>query len=204
MNFPWQSHPNPRLQTAWNSAQLSFLLLPFSPLCGGVGILFASILTSKQHWHLIRRRWPNQALLVLSLWLIGTACLSRDRTQAFIGLLNFLPFFLIFPGLSSLIQTPTQLRRLAWLIIIPSIPITLIGWGQLFWGWTGPIKLWFLIQWPLDANGLPPGRMAAVFAHANVFASYLIVLFILTLGLWLNTWQTLQTRPQPAQRGGFY
>ena len=185
-------HSDPRLQLAWNSAQLGWLLLPFSPLAGGFGIFIALIFTYKHQWDRICRHWPNRLLMVLSLWMIGAASLGRDRTQAFIGLANFLPFFFGFIGLSSLLQTPTQLRRLAWLLILPSLPIALIGWGQLFWGWSGPIQLWFLIHWPLDANGLPPGRMAAVFAHANVFASYLIVLFILNLGLWIEACRRLR------------
>jgi O-antigen ligase len=43
-----------------------------------------------------------------------------------------------------------------------------------------------LIQWTIDPQGTPPGRMASVFTYANVLASYYVIVFILGLGLWIE------------------
>ena len=68
--------------------------------------------------------------------------------------------------------------------------------GQLFWGWTGPVKLGLIIDWPIAPMGTPPGRMASVFAYANVLASYFLIPFILGLGLWIEETQALKQRQQ--------
>ena len=183
-----QVHPDRRLQTAWNALQFGVVCLPLSPLVGAIAVLLAASLTATQAWASIVRRPINRALALLGIWFAIAASFALDTADAFIGLLNFLPFFAVFTCLSALIQQPKQLRRLAWLFAIASIPVSLIGCGQLFWGWSGPIRLG-IIDWPLVAGGLPPDRMAAVFAHANVFASYLTIVFILVVGLWFDLWQ---------------
>jgi O-antigen ligase len=116
-----------------------------------------------------------------------SALLSDRRTDACVGLLNFLPFFLVFAGLRELIQTGAQLRRIAWLLTIGSIPVVAIGLGQEWFGWAGQGEiLWVLFKWDVQAGGNPPERMSSLFFYANVLGSYLIVTFTTTLGLWLE------------------
>lgn len=108
------------------------------------------------------------------------------------GLVHFLPFFGVFAALSLLIQTSAQQRRLAWVLVLGSLPVLLVGLGQVFWGWAGPIQvLWIVVNWILPPTGNPPGRMASVFEYANVLASYLVLVFVVTLGLWIrsNPWK---------------
>ena len=186
-----QDHPDRALQRHWNVIQVGLFLLPFSAFLGCVALLVTSLdIWRRQHKSLIRQPL-NLGFLGLGVWLFVTACFAFNRQNAFLGLFNFLPFFIVFPALGVLIQTPTQLRRMAWILVITSIPVTLIGLGQLYLNWGGnPSLLWGLIEWTIPPSGNPPGRMASVFTYANVLASYFVVIFVLGLGLWVSAKQT--------------
>ena len=68
--------------------------------------------------------------------------------------------------------------------------------GELFLGWNTP-KLWSSIfGWMLVAGGNPPNRMASTFNYANILAGYLAIVFILSLGVWLQEWRRFRTRRQ--------
>ncbi len=128
----------------------------------------------------------NWGFALLSGWLILTASLSVDLTTSYLGLFNFIPFFICFAALSLLIQTPQQLRRIAQIFVLASIPVSLIGFAQFFLQWGGnPSLLGGLIQWSIDSAGNPPGRMSSVFTYATVLASYNVIIFVLSIGLWM-------------------
>lgn len=182
-----QPHPDPSFQRHWNLVQIGLILLPFSVFLGGVSLLVPSLVISKQHFKVLSRQPINQGFALLGIWLIVSACFAIDRAAAFLGLFNFLPFFLVFASLSYLIQTPSQLRQIAWILVLTSVPVSLIGFAQLFLHWGGnPSLLGGLIQWTIDPQGMPPGRMASVFTYANVLASYYVIVFIVGLGLGLE------------------
>ncbi|MBW4519677.1 MAG: O-antigen ligase family protein [Scytolyngbya sp. HA4215-MV1] len=152
-----------------------------------------------QHWHRLIRQPLLQGFGVLSLCLLLSASLAYKPGEAFLGLVHFLPFFGIFAALSLLIQTSAQLRRLAWVLVLGSVPVTLVGLGQMFWGWAGPVQvLWIVVNWILPPTGNPPGRMDSVFEYANVLASYLVMVFVVTLGLWIhrNPWRPENVQDQ--------
>lgn len=182
-----QPHLDPSLQRHWNAVQIGLFLLPFSSFLGGVPILVVSLAIWKQHFSKLSRERITQGFALLSILMIVTACFGVDRTNAFLGLFNFLPFFVAFPALSFLIQTPAQLRRIAWILVLTSIPVSLIGFGQLYLNWGGyPSILWGLLQWTIDPGGTPPGRMASIFTYANVLAAYYAIVFVLGIGLWIE------------------
>lgn len=194
-------HPDRHLQLAWNYAQLGVLIFPLSPFLGALGILLASFVTIARQYRKLIRRPVNWGLALLSVWLIITACFAYDRAAAFLGLFNFLPYFLVFVGCSALIQTPAQLRQWAWLSVITSVPVIILGLGQLFWGWTCEVHvLGIVVDWVVKPTGEPPGRMASIFMYANVLAGYLVIVFILGLGLWIDC-QVVASHPkQPTRR----
>ncbi|KAM3099665.1 O-antigen ligase family protein [Phormidesmis sp. 146-35] len=185
-----QRHPNLSLQRHWNIVQLGLILLPFSAFLGGVMMLVPSVVIWQQEYKTLIRQPLNWGFLTLALWLLITACFAFNRYNAFLGLFNFLPFFFVFTALSNLIQTPSQLRRIAWILVIPSLPVSLIGFAQLYLHWGGrPSLLWGLIEWTINPSGNPPGRMASVFTYATVLASYHVIVFVLGLGLWIEETQ---------------
>jgi O-antigen ligase len=192
-------HPEPRLQAAWAMLQLGLLFFPWMPTVGMVGLLLAVAGSWKQEYRTIIRRPLNWTLAILGGWLIITCFFAINRTDAFIGLANLLPYFLVFAAYSALIQCPAQLRQLAKICVLGSAPVVIVGLGQMFLGWAGKEPWQSVFGWVLELNGNPPGRMASVFMHANILAAYLQIVFILGLGLWIEEFQSLQQRWNKAQ-----
>ncbi|WP_373529094.1 O-antigen ligase family protein [Nostoc sp.] len=183
-------HPNSCWQSSWNYSLLALLIFPLSPLLGAVTIGFVSLITWVRQYRKISRRPLNWGFALLSVLLIMTAGFAQNKTEAFLGLFNLLPFFLVFAAHSTLIQTFAQLRQMAWMIVIGSMPVVIIGLGQLFLGWSLKFQfLWIVLDWTIAPGGNPPGRIASLFLHANTFAAYLVIVFILGLGLWLEQWR---------------
>ncbi|MEG4058780.1 MULTISPECIES: O-antigen ligase family protein [unclassified Microcoleus] len=181
-----QKHPDPRLQVPWNFAQVGMLIFPLIPILGALGLFLGLVGTCKQKFRQISRRPLNRGFAILSGWLVITAVFAHNCIEAFVGLYNFLPFFILFAAFSSLIQTLPQLRQLSWIIVISSIPVIILGLGQQFLGWSGIDQLQPVFGWVLAPQGNPPGRMASVFMYANILACYLTIAFILALGLWME------------------
>lgn len=185
-----QQHSS-RLQILWKCALLGLLIFPLIPSLGALGIFLALIGTWRQKYREIMQRPINKRLAILAILLIITASFAYYRLDAFLGLFNFLPFFGLFAAFSVLIQTPAQLRQLAIILVFTSVPVAILGLGQLFLGWVTPVGLQGIFGWTLVANGNPPGRMASVFMYANILAGYLVIVFILGLGLWIQSYQKL-------------
>lgn len=186
-----QRHSVSRLQIPWNYAQLGLLIFPIIPSLGTLGIFLALIGTWRQKYRQIINRPFNRGLAILAILLVITASFAFYRLDAFLGLFNFLPFFGLFAAFSVLIQTPVQLRQIASILVFTSVPVVMIGLGQLFLGWATPVQLQGILGWAIAPNGNPPGRMASVFMYANILAGYLVIVFILGLGLWIETYQKL-------------
>ncbi len=184
-----------RWQSSWNYSLWALLIFPLSPLLGAVTIGFVALITWLKQYRKISRRPLNWGFALLSVLLIVTAGFAQDKTAAFLGLFNLLPFFLLFAAHSTLIQTFAQLRQMAWILVIGSLPVAIIGLGQLFLGWSLKLEiLWIVFAWTIRPGGNPPGRIASLFLHANTFAAYLAIVFILGLGLWLENYQQLRVK----------
>ena len=181
-----QKHPDRHLQIPWNLAQVGMLIFPLIPILGALGLFLGLAGTCKQKFRQISRRPLNRGFAILSALLVITAVFANNRIEAFLGLYNFLPFFLLFATFSGLIQNLPQLRHLSWMIVISSIPVIILGLGQQFLGWSGIDQLQPVFGWVLEPKGNPPGRMASVFMYANILACYLTIAFILALGLWME------------------
>lgn len=191
---------NPALQLPWNLTQVGLFLFPLSPFLGAVLIVLASLITWVRQFRKIIRRPLNWGFAVLSILLIITAGFAYEKTPAFVGLFNFLPYFIVFAGLSAFIQKPTQLRQLAWILVIASVPITILGLGQLFLGWSLKLTfVWVVLEWAIAPGGEPPGRMSSILMHANTLAAYLVIVFTLGLGLGLEQWQLIKRKIQQSK-----
>lgn len=165
-------------------------LLVYSPLLGALGVLVGSTIAGWQHRQQILAHPLNQLLIILSLGFAITASVAINPKDAWLGLFNVLPYFAVFAALSVLLTTPKHLRRLSWILTLTTPLAVLIGWGQQFWGWQGPVHLGLVINWPIQAGGNPPGRMASIFDYTNVFSSYLVVVLMLALGLFMDALQS--------------
>ncbi len=184
-----QPHPQARLQLAWQFAQWGVFLLAFIPSIGGISVIFAMFIAYWQGRSLINQRWLNRGWLGLTMLLTLGSFMAVDRVSAWLGLFNLWPFFLMFAAFSYLIQTPAQIRHMARLFVWGSVPMLLIGYGQMWFGLTTPEQLQGILGTIVKPYGDPPGRMAATFMYANNFAVYTQVIFALAGGLALEAWQ---------------
>lgn len=185
----FQMHDDPSLDGPWHWAQLGVLLLPFSPVLGGIAWLVALVWTTRLRGDRWGRDRLHQGGLSLAVGMVISASLAAYPGMAWLGLANFLPCFWFFAAVRTLVQSPRQLRHLAQLQVYSAVPIVILGLLALGGLFSGPVNLSVVVQWPLEAGGTPAGRMAAVFAYANVLASYLVVTLGLGLGLGLEAWQ---------------
>jgi O-antigen ligase len=184
-------------QRIWCFTQLGIFVLPLSTFLGSVILLLTSLFIWSKHFSSIVRKPSNLGFIVLGALLLVASSTAFQPFDALLGLFNFLPFFLLFAAVSWLVQTPAQLRRLAWLMVLTSVPVVLIGLGQLFLSWAGHVTfLWLVIDWKIYPTGNPPGRMASVFDYANVLANYLVITFILALGLWISAYPWRKERDE--------
>jgi O-antigen ligase len=182
-------HPQPSLQTPWNLTQMGLLIFPLSPFLGGISILIAALITCKKAYHTVIHSPLNWGWGLLTVLLIISSSLADDKTQAFLGLFNFIPFFIVFAGLSSLIQTISQLRQIAAIFVIGAVPVVIMGFGQMFWSWNFELQvLGTVLDLGLAPGGDPPGRMASIFMHANLLAAYVAIAFTLGIALLLEQW----------------
>ena len=173
----------------WLGFCLSLLLLPLFPALGGIGLIVVMFVLWRDNWNKIISSSVFRGLGMLAGWLILSSALADRPSEAWLGLANLLPFFALFIALSYLITKPSHLRQISWLLILPSLPIVILGLGQLYVPWTTPELLKSILGWQLIPLGTPTGRMSSVFIYANFLAIYLAIAFTLTLGLWLEIWQ---------------
>ncbi len=169
--------------------QASIFLLPLFPALGELGLVWILIRIGISHFSRIINNPINKCLGLLSIWLIVNSFLAYQPSEAFLGLANFLPFFALFCSLNIVIRHPKQLRIISWLLVIPSLPVVILGLGQLYLNWNSPALIKTILGWELISQGVPSGRMSSVFIYANFLAIYLEIAFILGLGLWLDIWQ---------------
>ncbi|VEP17311.1 Lipid A core-O-antigen ligase-like enyme [Hyella patelloides LEGE 07179] len=172
----------------WLIFQISILVLPLFPALGELGLFFILVSVWHSNFSRIIRNPLGWGWLILAVWLIINSFFAYQPSEAWLGLANFLPFFALFIAISNLVNTCGQLYKLAWLLIIPSVPIIVLGLYQLYFNGSSPQLLANILGWKLIPQGVPPGRMSSVFIYANFLAIYLSFTFILTVGLWLSNW----------------
>ncbi len=167
----------------WWVFQFSVLILPLFPAAGALGLFVVMVGIWRSRYRQIINCPLNWGLGVFGAWLIVNSFLADRPSEAFLGLANFLPFLGLFVALTQLIKYPFQLRRLAWLLVLPSLPIVILGLGQLWGNWSTPQWLEGILGWGLVPQGEPPGRMSSVFIYTNFLAIYLAIALTLAGGL---------------------
>jgi O-antigen ligase len=178
--------PNPPHSWLWDLTKATVTIFPILPIFGAVGLLVAALGTWKAEKFTFKIKSPlTWGLALITVWLIITSCLGKYPLDAWLGLANFLPSFLIFIFFSHIVTTISQLRQLAWRLVLPSVAVVLLGLGQIEDGWETP---YHILLDEIVPYGRPQGRMSSLFMYANILAAYLLVMFILGLGLWIDTY----------------
>jgi hypothetical protein len=186
-------HPEAALSIHWQLTQLSLLLLPFNTLLGALLMFLNSCALWTKYANQFVQSLLHQLLLILGAWMVIIALFADRKDFALLGLVNFLPFFVAFVAQSRLFQGVQQLRQMAWLLVIPSIPVSVLAIGQILWNWGFHFKLFslfggdgILVDMLLRSGGEPAGRASSLFYYATILASYLVITFTVSFGLWVE------------------
>jgi O-antigen ligase len=190
----WLSKLKTKNNWIWRCFCVSVLFFPLFPALGALGLVIILGIIWQNDYHQILGNSLNRAFGILAGLLVLSAALAEYPQEAGLGLANFLPYFALFMALGHLITEPRQLRILSWLLILPSLPIVLLGFGQLFLAWDTIPLIESIFGWQLVPLGVPPGRMSSVFNYTNFLAIYLAIAFTLALGLWWATWRQKPTK----------
>ena len=182
----WYSRSPTAVDWTWQCFSFSVLVFPLFPALGALGLVIVLLRVWQANFSSIINSSLNRGLAILTVLMTISSAFAEQSTPAWLGLANFVPFFALFAALRCSIRHPVRLLQLSWLLILPSLPIVILGLGQLFGNWDTPKLTESILGWQLVPLGIPPGRMSSVFIYANFLAIYLAIAFCLTLGLWLD------------------
>jgi O-antigen ligase len=173
--------PRTELNIYWYWLQVTVLILPLNNVISVISLLLLiGVFSVQQGWRELDTP-VNRGWLGLAVWFLITTAIAFDPTVAWTGLLNFLPFFLLFAIASFLIQTGAQLQQIAWLWVLSSIPVSLLGILQGLLNqpkWTLP-RLFGSYEITLGMS--PDRRVASLFGHFNEAAMYLVLILPIAL-----------------------
>ncbi len=175
----------PNLKITWLLFCSGIIALPYTTL-GAIPIAVGLFLIIRLNLAEIRTARLNQVLTFLSVAILLMSLLSVDYLESLVFTVNIFPFFVFFASYQYLFKHPDTLRKLAWIIVVASIPMVVIGFGQLWGGWNIDLKAGSAQILDIHKFGMPPGRMSSIFYHANALANYLQLVFTLCMGLWLD------------------
>ncbi len=189
---PTAAKLNPGTTIGWSTCILccvAVLVLPhgmFVTLAGLVSLCF---------WQTYIGPWPLLRLLhqcgfwALGLGLVFTSGWAVYPGEAFLQLLNFLPFFWIWAALTlHLRRSPnawTEIFRWAQVLVLSVIPINLLGLAEFALKRLAPAQLIGFAPWIdwLYTGDLTNPRAFSLFHSPNTLASYLVMVLGLNLGL---------------------
>ena len=177
--------PEPELQSIWLLFLAGIVTLPYTTL-GAIPVAVGLLLIIRLNIPEIRAAKLNKILALVSLAIILISFLSIDYLESLVFTVNIFPFFVFFASYQYLFKHTDTLRKLAWVIILASIPMVMIGFGQLWGGWNLDLKAGSAQILDVHGFGMPPGRMSSIFYHANALANYLQLVFTLCMGLLLD------------------
>jgi O-antigen ligase len=193
--------PNHQNRIAWNFLQLGVFSLSLFPALGAIGILIAALMAIEKQGRSILRnptlKKVTYLLTSIGIGLIITSYFAEQPQESWLGLANFLPYFILLPSVPSIVNTIQQLRRLAWLFIASSPIIVILGLGQLSDRWSFNT----IFGWKLIAGGMPVGRMSSVFMNCNLLGLYLSICLALCLGLIIDNYRNKKYKTSQQYEG---
>ena len=96
-----------------------------------------------------------------------------DPNLSLLGMSNWIPFFWIFWACQPFVNTKEKRKKFALVLISGTFPLLITGFGQYFFGWTGPFEtLNGLIIW-YQRPIIFPGGLSGIFNSQNYAGSWL-------------------------------
>lgn len=182
-----QGRPYAANQAGWLAFQFGLFILPSSAFLAGLllvpALIFGSLNRHRSYW-LDPWNWPFCIAFIAML--LG-AINAYSGWLAWVGLANWFPFFWSFWAFQPYLISAEARRRSALWLVAGTVPVLATGFGQLFWGWSGPWQIFNgLIIWFVEPGGQPNGRLSGLFDYANIAGAWLAIVWPLALAALLQ------------------
>ena len=103
-----------------------------------------------------------------------------------IGLLNWIPFFVIFPSFQPYLSSRKLRKNAALAILVGSLPVVIVSLGHYFFKWEGPLELFNgLVIWFLKPV-TERGGVGGIFSNQNYAGSWLVFVWPFCIALLLD------------------
>lgn len=179
--------------------QLAVFLLPTAISVSILLLLIVSLKNIVKNRNLILKDSWNKYLLISSflltissIWnyfdqdLVTIYSLNAKNSSYFIGLLNWIPLFILFIGCQPYLKSSDQRKEFALILISGTFPVILMGIFQGFFGIYGPFEFLFgLIVWfqrPIDSFT----DITSIFNNPNYYGSWLNIIWPFCLASSIN------------------
>jgi len=126
--------------------------------------------------------------IIQSIFASNVEIPNWDPSLSWIGLGNYIPFFILTWGFQPYLQTSKQRKNFCFILLSGSFPILLTGIGQVFLNWHGPISgLFGLVTWYSrpTVNGAITG-LSGLFNNANYAGAWLNIILPIGLAFLIN------------------
>lgn len=182
----------PRQEQLW---LIGLMALPYTSYAGLALITSLYVAALVQRGDRIGQLCAQRGFGWLSAGLVLSASFGLNRSEAFLQLTNFLPFFLLFGVLATVpalaLRPFAQLETLARWLLIASMPMTVWAIAEFIFKFeaiaprirAAPLPDWLLTRIYEPDFG---HRARSVFGHPNALSAYLVIVLGLGLGLILK------------------
>ena len=149
-------------------------LLPTSGYIGPFLILLACICGSSLQGFkslFVKKMYP---LYLFSVLILMSVFASPFGLRSCGGVFNWLPFFWLFWSLPAYLRDKNNIRRVAMSLVYGTIPVLIIGFSQLIFGFTESLRIFgSIIVWHFLDNG----EFTGIFYNRNICAAWLAASF---------------------------
>lgn len=147
-----------------------------------ISFFFGSFIQSKKI-NYFKDKW-NLPFFVCGLLILLSAFMQKfilpnnvpeiwNPNLSLVGMANWIPFFWIFWACQPFVDSKEKRKKFALVLISGTFPLLITGFGQYFFGWTGPFKtLNGLIIW-YQRPIILPGGLSGLFNNQNYAGSWL-------------------------------
>lgn len=179
--------------------QLAVFLLPTAISVSILLLLIVSLKNIVKNRNLILKDSWNKYLLISSflltissIWnyfdqdLVTIYSLNAKNSSYFIGLLNWIPLFILFIGCQPYLKSSDQRKEFALILISGTFPVIFMGIFQGFFGIYGPFEFLFgLIVWFQRPIGSYTD-ITSIFNNPNYYGSWLNIIWPFCLASSIN------------------
>ena len=164
--------------------KLGIFFIPSAVALSGIFFLISSIIGIKERKNIHKDFW-NIPIFIFSFSLIFICIIQNlinkeiDNSLTWIGLLNWLPLFLLFLGNQTYLETWKDRKNASIYLVAGSLPVIITGFGQYFFNWHGPFEflngliVWF--QRPIDFN--ENRGLTGLFSNQNYAGSWFSIIW---------------------------